>query len=114
MKNDIAEIRDIILGEEIEHWEQQIKALKQECSHLQEKLAIVESELAASKKLIAQNTEALKASQSINQRTQDVIDTLKREFEQKLSEIRETKVDRNQIGQAFIEWGIKVKQDAEK
>jgi len=33
MKNDIAEIRDIILGEEIEHWEQQIKALTQECSH---------------------------------------------------------------------------------
>ena len=36
---------------------------------------------------------------------------IKTDLENKLKDLKLTKIDKNQIGQVFIEWGMKVKQE---
>ena len=109
-KNDLDEIRDIIFGDDKEVWENQINLLKQECNDLQNKLSALEKKLEETEKTLSNNVDELKISQSQQQKLNEVIENLKNEFEFKIKELTESKVDKKQIGQAFIEWGTKVKQ----
>jgi len=113
-KNDLDEIRDIIFGDDKEVWENQINLLKQECNDLKNKLSALEIKLEETEKVLSKNVDELEISQSQQQKFNEVIENLKNEFEFKIKELTETKVDKKQIGQAFIEWGTKVKQKTNK
>jgi len=40
------------------------------------------------------------------------VESLVSEINDKMKDLKMTKIDKNQIGQAFIEWGMKVKEDS--
>ncbi len=59
---------------------------------------------------MSKESEQQKSTQLDQQQNRVLIEQLKQQFEEKTAEINHVKVDKSQIGQAFIEWGMKVKQ----
>lgn len=108
----IEQIREIIFGDQMIEFERQIKELKKECSHFKNKINDLEKKDAEFDQLVAENIEKQKASASDQQQIHEIIEQLKKEFDQKIAELKDAKVDKSQIGQAFIDWGMKVKQTA--
>ena len=108
----IEQIREIIFGDQMIEFERQIKELKKECSHFKNKISDLEKKDAEFDHLMAENMEKQKANISDQQQIHEIIEQLKKEFDQKIAELKDVKVDKSQIGQAFIEWGMKVKQTA--
>lgn len=101
----LKEIREIIFGEALDQLQKQIDDLKSENSTLLEQLRNHENN---SSKTFSELT--TKHESEIN-KTNEIIDKLKNELESKIKELNLSKLGKNQIGQAFIEWGTKVKQD---
>jgi len=87
-----------------------VSELKIECSHLKNKINDLEKKQADFDQAMAENNEQQKATTSDRQQIHDIIEQLKKEFDRKITELTDAKVDKSQIGQAFIEWGMKVKQ----
>lgn len=111
----IEQIREIIFGDQMIELEKQLKDLKKECSNLKEKINVLENRQAECDQMITDNMEKQQATASDQQQqTHENIEQLKNEFDRKLAELNDAKVDKSQIGQAFIEWGMKVKQTANK
>ena len=110
----IEQIREIIFGDLMVEFDRQIKELKKECSHLKNKINDLEKKDVEFGQLMAENMEKQKAGASDQQQIHEIIEQLKKEFDQKITELKDAKVDKSQIGQAFIEWGMKVKQTANK
>ncbi|MBC8180189.1 hypothetical protein H8E88_03610 [candidate division KSB1 bacterium] len=110
-QNGLEEIRDIIVGNEIKEWRDRVNDLKQECNKLKKRLSTFEKNFDDSNNLIKEKVQKLKVSQTNQQETQLLIENIKKELDRQLNEIRENKVDKDQIGQAFIDWGAKIKQE---
>jgi DNA helicase IV len=108
----IEQIREIIFGDQMVEFEKQLKELKKECSHLNNKIDDLEKKNAEFNQMMAANMEQQQATTSDQQQTHQIIEQLKTEFDRKIAELNDAKVDKSQIGQAFIEWGMKVKQTA--
>jgi len=106
----IEQIREIIFGDQLVKFEKQVSELKIECSHLKNKINDLEKKQADFDQAMAENNEQQKATTSDRQQIHDIIEQLKKEFDRKITELTDAKVDKSQIGQAFIEWGMKVKQ----
>jgi len=113
-KGSIDQIREIIFGDQIIEFDKQIKELKKECSNLKNRINAVEKKNTDIDQVMTENLEKQKTTASDQQRIQEIIDQLKKEFDRKIAELIDTKVDKSQIGQAFIEWGMKVKQTTDK
>ena len=109
-QESIKQIRDIIVGEELASFQNQIKQLMAECEQLKTRLADVESELKAKNESVLQDIAALNSSILDKQQIFSLVDELKQEFQREFGNLDEAKVDKSQIGQVFIEWGMKVKQ----
>lgn len=107
--SSIEQIRDIIFGDQIIEFEKQINGLKQECDDLKRRVAELETKHTKTDQTLSANFEKSKSDQ---QQVYELIEQLKKEIDHKIEQLAESKVDKNQIGQAFIEWGIKVKQEA--
>lgn len=107
----LKEIREIIYGDALRNMQEQIEELKKENKTLKQNIKANENELLKSINEIT----ALKAKQeqfSKDQNSADkLIGKLKQELELKINNLEASKIGKNQIGQAFIEWGMKVKQD---
>lgn len=107
----IDKIRDIIFGDEIKVWEKKYSQLKKECEDLKNKLSELDKKFTESEKIVSRD---IKSSADQQQQIQAVIEKMKAEFDKRIKELGEAKVDKSQIGQAFIEWGMRVKQDVVK
>lgn len=106
----IEQIRDIIFGDQIEKFERTINQLKKDFNELRDRVAQLENKHVAVDHVIESDHEKQQAMESAQHQLQQFIEQTKQELDQKISELFNTKVDKSQIGQAFIEWGMKVKQ----
>ncbi|MCU0644653.1 MAG: hypothetical protein MUC94_10365 [bacterium] len=106
----IDQIRHIIFGDHLEKLERTISQLKKENSELRDRIAQLENRHAAVDQVIEADHQNQKSMESVHQQLQELIEKVKQELDQKLAELDDAKVDKSQIGQAFIEWGTMVKQ----
>ena len=107
----LKEIREIIIGEALNSIQKQVDELKLENKSLKEQLKANESNILKSSNQIEDITGKISNSNSEQKKTNDLIDNLKNDYEKKINELKSSKIGKNQIGQAFIEWGMKVKQE---
>ena len=107
----LKEIREIIFGEALNSIQKQVDELKQENKSLKEQLKVHENNILKSSNQIEDITGKLSSSNSEQKKTNGIIDNLKSDYDKKFQELKTSKIGKNQIGQAFIEWGMKVKQD---
>lgn len=108
----IEQIREIIFGDQIDKFERAIAELKKECHELRERLAQLEGKERSIDQIVSADHEQQQALASGQQQLQEFIAIMKHDLEQKIAELSDSKVDKTQIGQAFIEWGMKVKQSS--
>ncbi|MDZ7376603.1 MAG: hypothetical protein ONB13_08275, partial [candidate division KSB1 bacterium] len=80
------------------------------CQALQHKIELLQKNQAELDQRLAESSEQQRATKIDQEQTKAVIEQLRDEFERKLVALDQAKVDKSQIGQAFIEWGMKVKQ----
>lgn len=106
----IEQIREIIFGDQIDKFERAIEQLTKECRELRERLVQLENKERSLDQMLAAGHEQQQAMAATQQQLQEFIATTKQHLEQKIAELFDSKVDKTQIGQAFIEWGMKVKQ----
>ncbi len=102
----IDQIREIIFGEQMNELTKQLEDLKKKCHELSTKINGLEKRQTDFDHQMTEESTQQKSTQL------NLIEQLKQEFDQKIAEINHIKVDKSQIGQAFIEWGMKVKQNA--
>lgn len=107
----IKEIREIIFGEYLNKLQTQIDELKKENIQLKDELTIHEQNITESANLISGLTGKLGDSDKEIEVLNEYFDSMKVDFEKQLKSLKSSKIGKNQIGQAFIEWGTKVKED---
>lgn len=107
----LKEIREIIFGEALNSIQKQVDELKLENKSLKEQLKANESNILKSSKQIEDITGKISNSNSEQKKTNNLIDNIKNDYDKKIQELKSSKIGKNQIGQAFIEWGMKVKQE---
>ena len=110
-KHSIEQIRDIIFGEQIAEYKKMISHLTKECSNLKKRLDNLEKKYEDEiKRLTNENSEQHTQSAAKQEEIMESVTKLKEEFDRKYNELIEQKVDKSEIGQAFIDWGMKVKK----
>lgn len=110
----IDQIREIILGEQILNWDARFKKLEQTLKDLDKNL---ESKFSSLTKTIEKTNESLsKAAASSktdlaaeSKELANQLKKLKTELGKKIDHLTENKVDKDSIGEVFIQWGQKVK-----
>lgn len=107
----IKEIREIIFGEVINNLQSQINELKSENKSLKDQLKLHENDISKSSSLINELTHNQNSTNNLQSKLTTQVEAIKVDFEEKIKELKLTKIDKNQIGQTFIEWGMKVKQN---
>ncbi|MEE4311559.1 MAG: hypothetical protein V2J62_06785 [candidate division KSB1 bacterium] len=101
-------IRDIIFGEELKLFQNHLNQLKKKLDALSKRVDAVNENVEKIEKSISDDRDS---SVKVNKETQATIDRLKKELDDQLKTITDTKVSKSEIGQVFIEWGMKVKQE---
>ncbi|MCB0749923.1 MAG: hypothetical protein KDC52_00465 [Ignavibacteriae bacterium] len=107
----LKQIREIIFGEAQISLQAQIDELKQENNNLRQLLNQQEKNINKASTNIEDLKSKAKSSDTTQSKTNEDIEKLKADFEAKIKELKLSKIDKNHIGQAFIEWGMKVKQE---
>ncbi len=110
----IDKIRELIFGEQIIAFQQQILALQEECQAINRELNQLKKQHEENADLINKNMTRLNRAESADQQINDLIERFKAELNGRLAELEAKKVDKSQIGEVFIEWGMKVKQTPSK
>lgn len=109
----IKEIREIIFGDMLKNLQDQINELKSENSTLKNQLKNAESDISKSANLIDELSSKQSGSATDINKLNKSVDDIKTDLEEKIKELKVSKIGKNQIGQAFIEWGMKVKQNGD-
>ncbi|MBK8946301.1 MAG: hypothetical protein IPM32_13670 [Ignavibacteriae bacterium] len=107
----LKQLREIIFGEYLDNLQNQINQLREENKLLKQQVNTHDKNIEKSSTQITDLFSKSKNSDTTVQKTNDDIDKLRAEFESKIKDLKLTKIDKNQIGQVFIEWGMKVKQE---
>lgn len=107
----LKEVREIIFGEALNNIQKRIDDLTTENKNLKDKLKEQESNISKAAKQIEELVSKTSNSDSEQKKTKDIIESLTKDYDKKISDLNTSKIGKNQIGQAFIEWGMKVKQD---
>ena len=107
----LKEIREIILGEALNSIQKQLDELKSENKILKDQIKIHENNISKAVAQIDDLNSKTSNSNTEQKKANDIIDALKIEYNKKINDLNASKIGKNQIGQAFIEWGMKVKQD---
>lgn len=110
----IDQIRELIFGEQAIEFQQQIKALQEECQTLNRELSQLKQQNAENAELIKKSITRLNLAESADKQINHLFEQFKIELNQQLAELDARKVDKSQIGEVFIEWGMKVKQTPHK
>lgn len=108
--SSIDQIREILFGEKIAEFEKRTAELQQQCVQLKQSLDALSQNYAETVKLVAEHIQRIQQSEANHAQTESVVENLRHELSQKINELAENKVDKGQIGQAFIDWGLKVKE----
>ncbi|MCI0514333.1 hypothetical protein L0128_14045 [candidate division KSB1 bacterium] len=106
----IEQIREIIFGDLIVRFEGLFNELKMECQRLEQRIAALEQQGANLDQSLNHNLDHSQTLAADQQKIRASIESLEKDLRQQLARIEENKVDKTQIGQAFIDWGMKVKQ----
>lgn len=110
-KHSIEQIRDLIFGEQIAEYQKMITNLTKECSNLKKRLDTLEKKYQeAIEQLNTENSAKHSESEFRRQELLEYVRKVQDEFAHKIEELMEQKVDKSEIGQAFIDWGMKVKK----
>lgn len=107
----LKEIREIIFGEALNSIQKQLDELKSENNSLRDQIKIHENNISKAVTQIDDLASKTDNSNDEQQKTKDLIDALKNDYDKKINDLKVSKIGKNQIGQAFIEWGMKVKQE---
>jgi hypothetical protein len=112
--NGIDQIRDIILGEQMLAWEQRFSKLEDALSDLRSVveagLARIEKQVGDGKHGLVKNTQDLRSRLDKDQQDfRALLSSAREELEVRIAELTEKKVDRDSIGEVFIQWGQRVK-----
>ena len=107
----LKEVREIIFGDALNGLQSQIDDLKTENKKLKDQLKIHETNFSKSNTMIENLSSNHKDASAEQKKMNDLVTALKTDFEKQIKDLQASKIGKNQIGQAFIEWGMKVKQD---
>jgi len=110
----IDKIREIIFGDEIKTLHDRIIELKSAVDEIKKHLTTIEQKQAELANHISNNEHGLTDSQIELESIRHSVEKVKDEINSKIKKLTEQKVDKTEIGQAFIEWGMKVKQEHDK
>jgi DNA anti-recombination protein RmuC len=110
----IQQIREIILGEQIISWNHKISQLEDKLDKLNatinSKVTELNKKISSNQKSVSEHLESTnKEMQQSAKDIQKLLAEFKKEVEQNLQKLHENKVDRDSIGEVFIQWGQKVK-----
>jgi chromosome segregation ATPase len=106
----IDQIRELIFGDQTIEFRQQIKALQEECQALQREITQLKQQNVESAELMSKSISRLNLAESADKQINDLLEQFKTELNHRLTDLDSRKVDKSQIGEVFIEWGMKVKQ----
>ncbi|MBI1932323.1 MAG: hypothetical protein HYS24_07270 [Ignavibacteriales bacterium] len=107
----LKQIREIIFGEYLDNLQNQINQLRDENKNLKQQVSLHDKNLEKASSQISDLFSKSKNSDTNIQKSSEELYKIKTELESKIKELKLTKIDKNQIGQVFIEWGMKVKQE---
>ncbi|MBK7106882.1 MAG: hypothetical protein IPH62_16545 [Ignavibacteriae bacterium] len=107
----LKQIREIIFGEYLDNLQNQINQLREENKSLKQQLVQHDKNIEKSSTQITDLFSKSKTADTSVQKANDDLDKIKTELENKIKDLKQSKIDKNQIGQVFIEWGMKVKQE---
>lgn len=107
----LKQIREIIFGEYLDNLQNQINQLRDENKNLKQQVSLHDKNLEKASSQISDLFSKSKNSDTNILKSSEELDKIKTELESKIKELKLTKIDKNQIGQVFIEWGMKVKQE---
>lgn len=114
LSNGIDQIRDIILGEEIQSWEKRFDRIEKNLASLtkstEKNLAELSERVESHISVAGKNNESLQNDLSAtSQEIRSIIEKFKADLEKKIKTLADDKVDKDSIGDVFIQWGQKVK-----
>ena len=109
----LKEIREIIFGDMLQSLQDQINELKRENTSLKDQLKHVESDILKSATQINELSTKQNGSNSELNKLNKFVESMQSDLEEKIKDLKVSKIGKNQIGQAFIEWGMKVKQNSD-
>ncbi|MBN1153549.1 hypothetical protein JXB12_01370 [candidate division KSB1 bacterium] len=109
VKNEIDEIRDIIIGDYRKKFESEIEECRKENEHLRSEIKTLKLRLEKLDSLLSTNVEELNRAFNESKLLNESIETMKQDFLSQVSRLNDRKLDKTEIGQAFIEWGTRVK-----
>ncbi|RPI03780.1 MAG: hypothetical protein EHM72_00580 [Calditrichaeota bacterium] len=104
----ILQVRELLFGEAQRQFEARLDALKNENENLRKLLKETEDKLLN----INQSMQAALKNEreSDNKKFSELLANLDKNLSQRIKNLEENKVDRSQIGHAFLEWGNKIQQ----
>jgi len=112
--NGIDQIREIIFGEQLISWQQRFADLEKALSELKKSVesgfSRLEKQIGTEKQTLTGNVQDLRSE--VNKDSDDLraqIAAARKELADKIATLNERKVDRDSIGEVFIQWGQKVK-----
>lgn len=101
--DSINQIREIILGEQINSWEKNFKRLEEKLNDLERKISSVQETGQNENRNLGNEISLSKEDFSAK------ITGIQKEFNKKIKELERVKVDKDSIGEVFIQWGQQVK-----
>lgn len=113
-RSSIDQIREILFGEKIAEFEKRIAELQREYAQLKQSLDALTQNYAETVQVVGEHGQRIQQAETTPAQTDSVVESLRGELTEKINELAENKVDKGQIGQAFIDWGLKVKETVKK
>ena len=106
------QVRELLFGEVFRQIDARLEALKTENDQLRKLLKETEDKLVQLNSTLANTIKNEREADT--KRFNEQLAEQNKNLSQKIKTLEENKVDRSQIGQAFMEWGAKVQQIAGK
>ena len=106
--DQILQVRELLFGEALRKVEARLDSLKKENDDLRKLLKDTEDKLAQATNALRDTVKSEREADG--KKLADQLTDLDRTLSQKIKSLDENKVDRSQIGQAFMEWGNKIRQ----
>ncbi len=104
----LEQIRDILFGETIQSIKSEIDALGRELQKIQNNYIEIKSEIDEQKDISQTNANSsFKEIKKVDATYKKIAKNL----QDKIDTLNENKIDKNKIGEAFVEWGTKMKQE---
>lgn len=106
--DQILQVRELLFGEALRKVEARLDSLKKENDDLRKLLKETEDKLTQATNALRDTVKSEREADG--KKLADQLTDLDRTLSQKIKSLDENKVDRSQIGQAFMEWGNKIRQ----